>query len=336
MANDVQPISGEMLDGARPLIAARLCNFGTGDARPITAHKQWISGPVRDLLTKSPNPWIDVYAYASKKGTSRGYDNLGLSRMRRDAIKKEIAAASSKANFIQQLAFGSSRSTGNAENDDGYWRAVEVYVFGSLPPGRKPEPTPKPTPAPSLLDEWYVTNLSLTGGTIVAGVGGGAFVGKIDFEHFSNSGRQKVPANIGMVGVAAGLSLGIPGLKDNTLFKSALKFILDNGGFSHMELPSGTIGMCFPNKRKRTKLVSTDFFGPCVTHFLSGNAAVGSFGAWAVYFGLPTDHDWLTYIVAHPLIVGELCKGIAIISNGGIGVSASLGASVNDFAGEIA
>ncbi|HEX9114491.1 MAG TPA: hypothetical protein VGA61_00360, partial [Anaerolineae bacterium] len=179
-----------MLDGSKPLIAARLCNFRTGDAHPISAHKQWISGPVRDMLVKSPNPWIDIYAYASKKGTARGYDNQGLSRMRRDAVKKEIATASTKAQFIQQVAFGSSQSQGSAENDDGYWRAVEVYVFGALPPGRKPDPTPKPTPAPTTqIDEWFVTNLSLTGATIVAGVGGGAFVGKIDFEHFSNEGH---------------------------------------------------------------------------------------------------------------------------------------------------
>jgi hypothetical protein len=42
-----------------------------------------------------------------------------------------------------QLAYGSSHSTGRPDNDDGYWKAVDVCVFASAPPGRKAEPSSK-------------------------------------------------------------------------------------------------------------------------------------------------------------------------------------------------
>jgi hypothetical protein len=200
-----------------------------------------------------------------------------------------------------------------------------------------------PRPSPWIqMDDWYVTNLSLSGGSLVAVIGGGAYWGTIDFEHYSNLGSQKLSGSMAIAGVGSGASVGIPGLKDNGLLQKALKFVADNGGISLGDLPSKTIGLCFPNKGSGVNtLSSVDFFGGCVTHFISGSVFVGSVGAWALYFGLPRDRNWATYLAQSMLpggtaIVGQQAKGMALIHARGFALAASAGASYNAYGGEIA
>jgi hypothetical protein len=219
----------------------------------------------------------------------------------------------------------------------------QLYKLAS-PGGYKPVPPgplpPKPTPEG--LDEWYVTNLSLSGGTIIPGVGGGGFSGQIDFEHFGVSGNWTLHGNMFIAGVGFGVSVGVPWLK-GSWFENVVKFLSDNGGLSYSGFPARTIGLCFPNRGAGyTKLSADDFYGPCVTHFVSGNIFVGGYGAWALYFGLPATQNWLVYLgqSVQPMLkvgseIAEKAKGVALISSGGFGVALSAGASVNIFAGEI-
>lgn len=205
-----------------------------------------------------------------------------------------------------------------------------------LPPGPKP-----PGPVPAEISEWFVTDLSLTGGAIIPGVGGGAYWGPIEFEQFGTS-YSKLNANMFIAGVGFGASLGIPWGKVGGLEK-VLAFLFDNGGLSYSGFPSRTIGLCFPNKGAgRQKLTAADFYGPCVTHFVSANVFVGGYGAWALYFGLPPDQNWLVYLgqsvqpqIAVGSVIAEKAKGFALISSGGFAGSLSAGGSLNLFAGEI-
>lgn len=209
--------------------------------------------------------------------------------------------------------------------------------------GRAIPVDPKPSPWIAM-DDWYVTDLNLNGGSLVAVVGGGAYWGGIGLEHYSTFGSQTIRGSIAIAGVGSGVSAGLPGLKNNNLLRSALKFVADNGGISiaDLPLPSKTIGLCFPNTGSgKSSLSSTDFFGGCVTHFISGNIFVGSIGAWALYFGLPRDKNWAAYLAQSMLpggtaIVGQQAKGMALIHASGFGISASAGASYNAYGGEIA
>ena len=228
---------------------------------------------------------------------------------------------------------------------------MEVYAFGSLPPGRKPDPVPPRPPAPVIpyhnpTDEWFVTNLSLNGGTLVAGVGGGGFKGTIKFEHVGGGNEPDVDTSIVIVGGAVGASEGLPFLKNSTIVQKAIKFVSDNGGFSFAEAPSETAGLCFRNPIQTKRLRSGDFKGDCATIFVSANAAVAGASIYVLFFGLPngfwTSSSTLA-MMAIPAagssllggVILEKCKGIALISSVGAGLSASLGASLNGMGGTI-
>lgn len=201
MGEDVQRISGPV-HGVTPLAAARLCNFATGSETPLFGHRFWIESTVKAVCSSSPNPWIDVFAYASHRGSARGYDNQALSERRRNEIIKEIKKHCPNVRFIQQEALGDSQSTGDINDNSGDWRAVSVYVYGALPPGRKPEPVSLPVPT-----EWFVTQLNLSSFSVVVTLGFNAVWGHIQFEK-PNGDKYNCP--IGMVGPSLGVSVKTP------------------------------------------------------------------------------------------------------------------------------
>ncbi len=134
MANDVQAITG-----TRALIGARLSNIPTAKStllRHLTLDTQAIP-----LVKTKIAPWIDIIGYASRKGDTAF--NKQLSVQRCEAVKSHIRLRLAQAEFNIENAKGEGESLGDEKNDDGYWRAVEVYVFGFQPPNpiAKPAPT---------------------------------------------------------------------------------------------------------------------------------------------------------------------------------------------------
>lgn len=137
MANDVQTITG-----TRALIGARLSNIPTAKSTLLQAHLAWLDTQAIPLVKTKTAPWIDIIGYASRKGDTAF--NQQLSFQRCEAVKSHIRLRLGQAEFNVENAKGEAESLGDEKNDDGYWRAVEVYVFGFQPVN----PVAKPAPAP--------------------------------------------------------------------------------------------------------------------------------------------------------------------------------------------
>jgi hypothetical protein len=127
-------------DENHALAAARLCNFPTGRAMLLPAHIAWLDNVVARLLRSLPDPWVDLYGYASHLGNHAF--NKRLSDDRWEAVRKHIKTYGVKVSFPDERGFGDTRSTGTATDNSGAWRAVEVFVFGAMPP---PKPVMKYT-----------------------------------------------------------------------------------------------------------------------------------------------------------------------------------------------
>jgi hypothetical protein len=132
MVQDVLKITG-----TNAKVAARLCNFSTGESFLLSTHLEFLDNEVRNTLRNIQWPWVDLYGYASRAGDARF--NLDLSSRRIDVVKGRVAQYTDRVNFVIHKALGETQSGPNERNDDGYYRAVEVYIFGNKPPA----PTPK-------------------------------------------------------------------------------------------------------------------------------------------------------------------------------------------------
>ncbi|MFO0405467.1 MAG: hypothetical protein ACK50Q_03710 [Labrys sp. (in: a-proteobacteria)] len=131
-AKDVMRISG-----TTALIAARLCNFKTGEAFLQLTHQSFLDDEVRPIVRASKNCWIDLYGYASRAGDANF--NLNLSKARITSVRNRIDLYRDNINFAIFSSLGETESGPIERNDDGYYRAVEVYVYG-----QKPNPSPIP------------------------------------------------------------------------------------------------------------------------------------------------------------------------------------------------
>jgi hypothetical protein len=148
MALDLQPITG-----SDAIVAARLCNFPTGKATLLGSHIAWLDSAVRAAVTGPPNPWVDLRGYASHLGFAQHPGGLGnaalnkrLSFARCEAVKARIVSYGSNVSFPMEWAVGDAESSGTMLNDDGYWRAVDVYAYATKP--IKPPEPPKPQGPP--------------------------------------------------------------------------------------------------------------------------------------------------------------------------------------------
>jgi hypothetical protein len=121
------------------LAAARLCNFPTGQAVLLPTHKTWLDNTVPRLLRSLPNPWVDLVGYSSHLGNHTF--NKRLSDGRCEAVRKHIKSYGLKVSFPVEIGVGDAQSTGAAIDNSGAWRAVEVHIYGSMPP---PKPAPRP------------------------------------------------------------------------------------------------------------------------------------------------------------------------------------------------
>jgi hypothetical protein len=136
MAEDVQRISGTTAK-----VAARLCNFDTGQAILLLAHEKFLDEEVAPVIRGMQGPWVDLFGYASRRGDATF--NRRLSDNRLKAVRWRIDQYANRVNFQIQVGFGETQSGPNERSNDGYWRAVEVYVYAHKPPPPKP-PTPGP------------------------------------------------------------------------------------------------------------------------------------------------------------------------------------------------
>jgi hypothetical protein len=99
-------------------------------------------------------------------------------------------------------------------DNDGPWRAVEVYACGELPKKREPDPVrpptppkPRPNPTPLPQADWWVNSLSVGGLSLVFEVGGGFADGTIGFENLTS--RETITDRIRIGGVSVGASAGV-------------------------------------------------------------------------------------------------------------------------------
>lgn len=137
MADFVKQISGTPAK-----VAARLMNFATGQSFLLTQHLDFLDRQVQPVVRGLQGAWVDLFGYASRVGSTEF--NLALSRRRLDAVKARVAEYANQVNFQIQTALGESESGPDERDNDAYWRAVEVYVYGHRPPPPKPAPATLP------------------------------------------------------------------------------------------------------------------------------------------------------------------------------------------------
>jgi hypothetical protein len=133
MVPNIMPITQ---DDPLPQAAGRLCNFKTGYADLLSDHKQWLDTVVGPVLRKLPGTWVDLIGYASKLGSAVANEHLSARRI--ESVQQYINTLKKGVNFQKERAEGEEKSLGDESNDDGYWRAVEVYVYGFAPPPLRP------------------------------------------------------------------------------------------------------------------------------------------------------------------------------------------------------
>jgi hypothetical protein len=165
MALDVQPISG-----TPALVAARLCNFATGSPTPLASHRAWLDANVRPKIAGNASAWVDVIGHASTqwKHTHRANAhalNMALSLNRCEQVKAIVRGYEAGATFNLEIAKGDEGSN-TVNQDDGYDRAVEIYVYGS----KGQRPAPKPAPEKVINDKFEIRVVGGGSGSILAQV----------------------------------------------------------------------------------------------------------------------------------------------------------------------
>jgi hypothetical protein len=350
MARDVEPITDPPM-GSLPLAAARLCNFSTGAAKPLSAHVDWINGPFANALKTARKPWVEVFAYASKSGSAAF--NQALSERRRAAVHDLIMKAVPHAGLIKvNMAFGESLSGGAANDNDGYWRAVRVHAFGALPYRREPDPnTPTPVTRPAVGPAWWVDSLNVGGLSVVINVGGGYADGTIGFENIV-TGEKPIGA-ITIAGASLGESAGVDKigklaaiLSSHPIAKKAVDWVVNGIAAGRQQWPSRAAGPVFAMPGY-DNLSSTDFKGTCLAVFATASAGPAGSGLYLIFMGkqesLASFVAWIagaldTVPFGPSALAANIiynCHAIAVVPAQSIGFGLSLGVSVNIWPGRI-
>jgi len=131
MAEDIQRITGTYAK-----VAARLCNFETGEAFLKGSHVDFLDSEVRDVIQNMDGPWIDLFGYASRRGEESS--NMTLSMNRIKSVMNRISQYKSNVNFQIRQPMGETDSGDNEADNSGYYRAVSVFVYASKPPTHLP------------------------------------------------------------------------------------------------------------------------------------------------------------------------------------------------------
>ncbi len=194
---------------------------------------------------------------------------------------------------------------------------------------------------------WRVSDLSLSGLSVVSGAGAGAYSGQIKFSHPDNG---DVALSIRGSGFAAGYAGSLP-LSAKGLAGSVVQFIVENFGTSLDSLPSSTLGVCYQSPPWGNALDRNAFRGVCYGGFFSEAIGVVGQAEWVLFFGIPDSFDNLLeygnmlagavpvpFAMANAGLVLDAiahAKGVALILAGGVSMNLSTGASANQFIGRI-
>lgn len=135
MAGDIQ-----IINGTPAKIVARLINFETAKSILLDSHISWLDQNVAPVIRFQQGSWVDLIGYASKRGNAEL--NRSLSFQRCESVKGRVAAYANQVNFQIELALGESKSKGDEHNNDGQWRAVEIFVYSFQPPLKPKIPPP--------------------------------------------------------------------------------------------------------------------------------------------------------------------------------------------------
>jgi hypothetical protein len=138
MAADIEPITNSPAK-----VAVRLCNFVTARAELLQSHERWLDAAIAPVVKSFQNPYVNIIGYASRLGDAKA--NADLSRRRCESVKRRIATYSTKVIFPLEMGKGEAESGSVERDNDGYWRAVDVYVYGVRAPD-PPLPPPLPNP----------------------------------------------------------------------------------------------------------------------------------------------------------------------------------------------
>lgn len=126
--HDIMPATG----GAGCRLAARLCNFPTGWSALKGSHQRWLDDYVEPLISSLEAPWIDLFGYASQLGSPGA--NYQLSDARCGKVREYVSNYSGRVYWNFLRGKGASESATLDTNNDGWWRAVEVFMYGFKPP----------------------------------------------------------------------------------------------------------------------------------------------------------------------------------------------------------
>jgi hypothetical protein len=228
MANDVVLISG-----STAIIAARLCNFVTARTFLLLTHEEFLDQKVQPVIRNMLGPWVDMFGFASRKGDP--VFNQRLSEGRIASVKSRISNYANSVNFQINTAYGETRSLGDAEDNNGYFRAVEFYVYAT------PQPPAQKRPEDDGLSEEFGVRV-LQG---KSADGKGFQVDFIDFEFIDVTHRTAVTMSYKGVGGALPSIPLLPGssVKDGPVkrFKTTARvFLTDFSGRAQIfQDPSG-------------------------------------------------------------------------------------------------
>lgn len=176
-------------------VGIRLCNFATGHALLRPLHEAVLDGMVKPLVAETPDSWVGILGYASHLGHAAF--NKRLSYHRCESVRKRIVTYSDTVKFPAEWGLGDSQSTGAADNNDGYWRAVDVHVFypSSVQPPRPDAPQPPPSiPAGK---HFRVRVLRLTEGSYSVAVGDSVLLHIVDDDNRTCGVYQYAGAGLG-------------------------------------------------------------------------------------------------------------------------------------------
>lgn len=163
-------------DGTRTSVAGRVVDFPTAQAFLSATQQECLREEFIPIIAERPNFWIDLRGYASKKGKPKSNDDL--SNRRKMAVKNFLEAElqkqgktlTGKVNVDDAYGENGIGYVAPESDNDSYWRAVEIAVFGSRPTIVPPPQIKVPPPAPPLLQK--PTGWTVSGGAGITGSGG--------------------------------------------------------------------------------------------------------------------------------------------------------------------
>ena len=136
---DIMPIPRSVKVPAGARLAQRLCNFDNDKTYLLLSHMNWLNANVWPLVSSLQGPWIDLIGHASRWLGPQGFrepesKNIWLSIERCKSVRKWVENYSDSINWNLKVGQGSADTVGDQDNNDGYWRAVDIYVYGFKPP----------------------------------------------------------------------------------------------------------------------------------------------------------------------------------------------------------